>query len=345
MAARTAPTRWATGVPAVSSRSTGSGSGLSILRTVGARGADARARLGRAAGAGPRRRAHGLDRSSSSASTASAAAGRRRARSSRGRPRTGRAAWRSRRPARPRPNWATRPVMVRSVTTATAVPSSSGVSVAVMVALALPWPRVSRPSARSTATCVASSCDRNVALPLYCAVMGPTLTFTMPRYSSPSISWSCAPGRHGRDQLDVGEHRPRPLDRHAPLGSRWSAPSLEVLHGVDVPGLAAARYLPHELGPLRASAPARPRRRSRAAAARRPRPAAPGCPRTTVVGRHRDRRLVRRGRDGPPGRRGDRRLVGQPDHDRVVARVGGPAHRAPGARSRSRRPSARWSAA
>ena len=51
----------------------------------------------------------------------------------------------------PRPNWAARPVMARSVTTVTRVPLSSGTSVAVMVALALPCPRVSRPSARSTA--------------------------------------------------------------------------------------------------------------------------------------------------------------------------------------------------
>ena len=36
-----------------------------------------------------------------------------------------------------------------------------------------------------------------VAVPLYCAVIGPTFTFTMPRYSSPSTSCSCAPGRHG----------------------------------------------------------------------------------------------------------------------------------------------------
>ena len=46
---------------------------------------------------------------------------------------------------------AARPVMARSVTTVTVVPSPSSTNVAVIVALALPWPRVSRPSARMTA--------------------------------------------------------------------------------------------------------------------------------------------------------------------------------------------------
>jgi hypothetical protein len=91
----------------------------------------------------------------------------------------------------PRPNCATFPVMVRSVTTLTAVaPSPSATNVAVINAEALPWPRVSRPSAFSTATWAESSFDWNVAFPLYCAVIGPTFTFTIPRYSSPSISCS-----------------------------------------------------------------------------------------------------------------------------------------------------------
>src|SRR5438067_841535 len=97
----------------------------------------------------------------------------------------------------PRPNWATRPVTVRSVVTVTLVPSPSATRRAVIVALALPWPRVSRPSARSTALPPASSRSTKVALPLYWAVMGPTFTLTMPRYSSPSISCSSAPGMHG----------------------------------------------------------------------------------------------------------------------------------------------------
>ena len=50
-----------------------------------------------------------------------------------------------------RPNWATFPVMERSVVRETVVPSSSGMATAVTVAEALPWPRVSRPSANNTA--------------------------------------------------------------------------------------------------------------------------------------------------------------------------------------------------
>jgi hypothetical protein len=67
------------------------------------------------------------------------------------------------------------------VTTLTAVPSPSAVIVAVIVALALPCPRVSRPSACSTILPPASSCSTNVAVPLYWAVIGPTLTLTTPR--------------------------------------------------------------------------------------------------------------------------------------------------------------------
>ena len=53
----------------------------------------------------------------------------------------------------------TLPVMVRSVETTTSVPLPALFSVAVMVADALPWPRVSRPSARMTARWAASSRD------------------------------------------------------------------------------------------------------------------------------------------------------------------------------------------
>ena len=63
--------------------------------------------------------------------------------------------------------------------------------------LALPWPRVSRPSARSTSRPRSRSRSTMRATPLYCAVMGPTFTLTTPRCSSPSTSWSCAPGMHG----------------------------------------------------------------------------------------------------------------------------------------------------
>ena len=170
MATRTGPTRLATGVPAVSSRSTGFGSGESILRTAGFSG-----------GVHRRRRPPATAPSSSGSGSAGGTAGS----SASGwvgldrvlelaprRPRPARSAgsststvfsrsatnWSSSlaltSASTPRPNWATRPVTVRSVAMATAVPSPSGVRVAVMVALALPWPRVSRPSARSTATCV-----------------------------------------------------------------------------------------------------------------------------------------------------------------------------------------------
>src|SRR5206468_8505871 len=97
----------------------------------------------------------------------------------------------------PRPNCATLPVTAKSVATVTFVPLPSETSVAVMVALALPCPRVSRPSARRTALWAVSSFSTKVAFPLYWAVIGPTLTFTMPRYSSPSISCSWAPGMQG----------------------------------------------------------------------------------------------------------------------------------------------------
>ena len=63
----------------------------------------------------------------------------------------------------PRPNCATLPVMLRSVSMFTVVPSPSGASVAVTVADALPWPRVSRPSAWSTTLRFASSASLDLA--------------------------------------------------------------------------------------------------------------------------------------------------------------------------------------
>ena len=98
----------------------------------------------------------------------------------------------------PRPNWATLPLMVRLVSTVTLVVSSStAVSCAVITAEALPAPRVSRPLASSTARWLESSRSMKVATPLYSAVIGPTFTLTIPRCSSPSTSWSLAPGRQG----------------------------------------------------------------------------------------------------------------------------------------------------
>ena len=68
---------------------------------------------------------------------------------------------------------------------------------AVMSAAALPAPRVSRPSARITIRKSSRFNSTMVALPRYSAEMGPTLTFTAPRNSSPSTSSRRAPGRHG----------------------------------------------------------------------------------------------------------------------------------------------------
>src|SRR5581483_8437841 len=126
-------TRFATGAPAVWMRSTGSASGWSTVRTprssplASPPAAASLASLGSLAAspalvpaAAPLRTfasRHSTNWSSSLALTSAST---------------------------PRPNWATLPVTVRSVTTLTRVPSPSGVSVAVMVALALPWPRVSR---------------------------------------------------------------------------------------------------------------------------------------------------------------------------------------------------------
>lgn len=67
----------------------------------------------------------------------------------------------------PRPNWATLPLMVRSVLAVTLVPLPSAVIVRVIVALALPWPRVSRPDAFMTILPADWSVSTRVAVPLY----------------------------------------------------------------------------------------------------------------------------------------------------------------------------------
>src|SRR5262249_26111497 len=98
------------------------------------------------------------------------------------------------------------------------------------------------------------------AAPLYCAVMGPTLTLTMPRYSSPSISWSCAPGMQGamrstssstfqasstgtatRNSSSIFTSAPTPLAGFELLGWVGLVVELsEVLGGVDVDRAAGA---------------------------------------------------------------------------------------------------------
>jgi hypothetical protein len=65
----------------------------------------------------------------------------------------------------PRPNWAGRPVMFRSVSTFTRVAAPSAASVAVMTAAAVPLPRWSLPLASMTARWAASSFSTNAALP------------------------------------------------------------------------------------------------------------------------------------------------------------------------------------
>ncbi len=80
----------------------------------------------------------------------------------------------------PRPNWATRPDTVRSVSIDTRVPSPSGRSSTVTFALAWPCPRVSRPLALMTRRISASSTSRIDATPRYAVVTGPNLTVTVP---------------------------------------------------------------------------------------------------------------------------------------------------------------------
>jgi hypothetical protein len=57
----------------------------------------------------------------------------------------------------PRPKRARRPVIVKSVTASTRVPSSVSNSLLTIVAFAPPWPRLSLPFAFSVAVCVVSS--------------------------------------------------------------------------------------------------------------------------------------------------------------------------------------------
>ena len=105
---------------------------------------------------------------------------------------------------------------------------------------------------------------RSCAAPLYCAVIGPTFTFTMPRYSSPSISCSCAPGRHGamRSMSSSTFHASSTgtSTRNCLRSSLvLLLQSFEVFEGVDVGGspVPCSRPRPHDAG----RAPGRPRRR------------------------------------------------------------------------------------
>ena len=98
----------------------------------------------------------------------------------------------------PRPNEAAGPVTRRSVSTVTRVPASSaGSIVEVIVAVAVPWPRLSRALALITARRADSSASSMRIVPWKLEVIGPSLTFIVPRYSSPSPASIEAPGRHG----------------------------------------------------------------------------------------------------------------------------------------------------
>ncbi len=80
----------------------------------------------------------------------------------------------------PLPNWASFPVIFRSVSTLTRVASPSGVRTAVTTAAAFPEERGSRPFASITARYAASSLAVKRAVPVNSEITGPTLTFTLP---------------------------------------------------------------------------------------------------------------------------------------------------------------------
>ena len=65
----------------------------------------------------------------------------------------------------PRPNEASRPVIVKSVTASTRVPASTSCSALTIVAVAPPWPRLSLPLAASVAVWVAASADSTLIVP------------------------------------------------------------------------------------------------------------------------------------------------------------------------------------
>ena len=66
----------------------------------------------------------------------------------------------------PRPNWAAGPVTRRSVSTCTRVPSATSSIVDVIVAAAVPCPRLSRACARMTARRAATSASSIFTVPL-----------------------------------------------------------------------------------------------------------------------------------------------------------------------------------
>ncbi len=193
-----------------------------------------------------------------------------------------------------------------------------------MVALALPWPRVSRPDASSTALWSTSSFSMKVALPLYWAVMGPTLTFTMPAVLVALDLLELGAREAGSDALDVGEHGPGVLDGDAHVevvaqlhrsSSSWVSMSA---------ALPEARYLADEVGPPGHEADG-PRGRRWSGRSSHIDPIEPDrvAP-PALVGRHDDRFRRRGGRHRPPRLRPDEGLVAEAHHHGVEAtHVGG----------------------
>ena len=80
----------------------------------------------------------------------------------------------------PRPKRASRPVIVKSVTTSTTVSPLSSRRVETIDALAPPWPRLSVPLACMVAVCDALSSASIFSEPRYDAVVGPSFTVKFP---------------------------------------------------------------------------------------------------------------------------------------------------------------------
>ena len=159
-----------------------------------------------------------------------------------------------------------------------------------------------------------------MAVPLYWAVIGPTLTLTMPRYSSPSISWSWAPGSSGAIRSTSVRTFQRLGRAHRPelVGQlHWR----QILHGVDVGRVALARYLGHQVGmpPDQRPGPFVALGREQVPD-RRGQPDRVAAP--AVVGGHRDR-AASAAATGRPGVRGISGWSPRPDHDGVEAALAG----------------------
>ena len=155
------------------------------------------------------------------------------------------------------------------------------------------------------------------ATPLYCAVMGPTFTFTMPRYSSPSTSVSWAPGMHGAMRSRSVRTAHASVDGHLHVELVGQLHLLQVLLGVhvgrDLPahGTSVTRSGRSRISPRAPSSP------SVGSSGQTSRASRTGGRRPPVVGR-RSRRSGRRPRPRParppagpagcrPGRRRRRR--------------------------------------